>query len=65
MQKAKMTAAVYEGNGVLQVKQIDIPEVKNADDVKIRIHAVSICGTDVRALTKPQVYEFHDGIVVG
>lgn len=65
MQKTKMTAAVYEGNGVLNVKEIAVPEIKNADDVKIRVHAVSICGTDVRALTKPQAYEFHDGIVVG
>lgn len=61
----QMIAAVYEGDGVLAVKKIAVPEVVRADDVKIRVHAVSICGTDVRALTKPQAYAFHDNIVVG
>ncbi len=65
MQEHKMIAAIYEGNGILSIKETAIPEVTNPDDVKIRVHAVSICGTDVRALTKPQGYEFHDGIVVG
>lgn len=65
MQEHKMIAAIYEGNGVLSIKETTVPEVVNPDDVKIRVHAVSICGTDVRALTKPQGYEFHDGIVVG
>lgn len=66
MQSAnQMVAAVYEGGGVLSVKEIDTPQITHPDDVKIRVHAVSICGTDVRALTKPQLYEFHDGIVVG
>lgn len=65
MCEKNMTAAVYEGKGVLSIKKIPVPQVTNPDDVKVRVHAVSICGTDVRALTKPQVYEFQQGIVVG
>lgn len=61
----KMTAAVFEQKGVLKIKEIPIPSVKNPDDVLIRIKAVSICGTDVRALTDPPAFLFTEGIVIG
>ena len=60
-----MLAAVYEGKGVLTVKNIPAPRIANATDVLIKVKAISICGTDVRALTTPPAYEFAEGIVVG
>lgn len=60
-----MLAAVYEGNEVLTVKDIPVPEIASPTDVLINVKAVSICGTDVRALTSPPAYEFAKGIVVG
>jgi threonine dehydrogenase-like Zn-dependent dehydrogenase len=60
-----MTAAVFERKGVLNVKEIPVPTVKNPDDVLIRVKAVSICGTDVRALTDPPAFLFTEGIVIG
>jgi len=63
--KEKMTAAVFERKGVLNIKEIPAPTVKNPDDVLIRVKAVSICGTDVRALTDPPAFLFTEGIVIG
>lgn len=60
-----MRAAVYEGKGVLSVKDIPVPAIRNPTDVLINVKAISICGTDVRALTTPPAYEFAAGIVVG
>lgn len=63
--KETMTAAVFERKGVLTVKEIPIPTIKTPEDVLIKIKAVSICGTDVRALTDPPAFLFTEGIVVG
>ncbi|MCD8349850.1 MAG: alcohol dehydrogenase catalytic domain-containing protein [Planctomycetaceae bacterium] len=60
-----MLAAVYEGNGVLNVKDVPLPALTSPTDVLINVKAISICGTDVRALTSPPAYEFAEGIVVG
>lgn len=60
-----MLAAVYEGNGVLSVKDVPAPRIRRGTDVLINVKAISICGTDVRALTTPPAYEFAKGIVVG
>lgn len=63
--KETMTAAVFERKGVLSVKEIAVPKIKTPEDVLIRVKAVSICGTDVRALTDPPAFLFTEGIVVG
>ncbi len=63
--KEKMTAAVFERKGVLNIKEIPVPEIRNPDDVLIKVKAVSICGTDVRALTDPPAFLFTEDIVIG
>ena len=60
-----MTAAVFEKIGVLNVKEISIPEIKNPDEVLIKVEAVSICGTDVGGLSVPPKFFFKEGIVIG
>lgn len=41
-----MKAVVIEKAGVVQIKNVDIPELK-PDEVRIRVEASGICGTDV------------------
>lgn len=60
-----MKAAVFMGPGVLEVKDVPKPEVRNADDVLIEIHAIGVCGTDIRALAVPPLYEFKKGLILG
>ena len=60
-----MLAAVFERKGVLNVLEIPLPKIKTPEDVLIKVKAISICGTDVRALTDPPAFLFTEGIVVG
>lgn len=64
-----MRGTKFNKNGVGQercpVVQVPKPEITRPDEVLIRIEAVSICGTDVRALANPPAFDFVDGIVVG
>lgn len=66
MAKSKMmTAAVYEGIGTLNIKEIPIPEIKSPDELLIKVEASGICGTDVRALNVPPEYQFNKNVVIG
>ena len=64
-----MRGAKFNKNGVgeerCRVMQVPKPEITRSDEVLIRIEAVSICGTDVRALQVPPLFDFVDGIIVG
>ncbi|MCQ5128550.1 alcohol dehydrogenase catalytic domain-containing protein [Butyricicoccus faecihominis] len=60
-----MKAALFQGPGCLEVKDVPKPEVKNPDDVLIEIHAIGVCGTDIRALAVPPLYEFKKGLILG
>lgn len=42
-----MKALVLEKKGELQLRDIDIPETLGPGDVRIRIHTVGICGSDL------------------
>ncbi|WNX84246.1 alcohol dehydrogenase catalytic domain-containing protein [Agathobaculum sp. NTUH-O15-33] len=64
-----MKGAKFNKNGVgaarCPITQVPKPAVTRPDEVLIRIEAVSICGTDVRALADPPAFDFVDGIIVG
>ncbi|MCH1981427.1 alcohol dehydrogenase catalytic domain-containing protein [Ruminococcus sp. OA3] len=64
-----MRGTKFNKNGVGQercpIVQVPKPQITRPDEVLIRIEAVSICGTDVRALANPPAFDFVDGIVVG
>ena len=45
-----MLAAVFKGNGVLNVKEVPKPQITHPDDVLIRVGAASICGSDLHVL---------------
>ena len=65
----RMRGAKFNKNGVgeerCRVVELPKPLISRPDEVLIRIEAVSICGTDVRALQVPPLFDFADGIVVG
>ncbi|PDS63060.1 NAD(P)-dependent alcohol dehydrogenase [Rhizobium anhuiense] len=42
-----MRALVLERKGVLALRDIDLPQSLGADDVRIKMHTVGICGSDV------------------
>ena len=60
-----MKAALFQGPGCLEVQEIPAPEIRNPDDVLIEIHAIGVCGTDIRALAVPPLYEFKKGLILG
>ena len=39
----QMVAAVFEGEGRLSLKEVDIPQVRAPDDVLLAVRAVGIC----------------------
>lgn len=45
---AKMRALVFKDVGKLVMEEVPIPHVSEPDDVVIKIHAVGICGSDVK-----------------
>ena len=42
-----MKAAIFEGEGILRVKEVPKPELRRPTDVIIKVEAASICGSDI------------------
>ncbi len=61
----EMLAAVFEGKGKLNLKEVPVPEVKELDDVLIQVEAASICGTDIRILETPPGHPANEGVILG
>ncbi|CAD7049527.1 NAD(P)-dependent alcohol dehydrogenase [Pseudorhizobium halotolerans] len=53
-----MQALVLEEKGVLSLRDIDLPLTVGPDDVKIAIHTVGICGSDVHYYTHGRIGPF-------
>jgi threonine dehydrogenase-like Zn-dependent dehydrogenase len=60
-----MTAAVFEGPGKFMLKDVPVPAIERADQVILRVNAVSICGTDVHITSTPPGYAATPGTVLG
>ncbi|MFQ5795697.1 MAG: alcohol dehydrogenase catalytic domain-containing protein [Candidatus Bipolaricaulia bacterium] len=60
-----MRAVEFQGNGRAAVLERPIPEVKNPDDVLLRVQAVGVCGTDVHILSVPPGQEASEGVILG
>lgn len=63
--EGKMRAAVFEGEGVLKIKEVDIPQITKPDDVIVEVEACSICGTDVHIMSVPPGYIATPGTILG
>jgi 2-desacetyl-2-hydroxyethyl bacteriochlorophyllide A dehydrogenase len=65
MLKNKMRAAVFEGNGVLSIKEVATPQIQKADDIIVQVEMCSICGTDVHIMSVPPGYIAKPGTILG
>ncbi len=63
--EGKMKAAIFVNDGDLQVKQVDIPGIKNAKDVLIQVEGCSICGSDVSVVSVPRRHPATPGTIIG
>lgn len=65
MGEKTMRAAIFKGNGRVELEEVPRPVVKKADDVVLQVEACSICGTDVHILNVPPAFEADTGIALG
>jgi len=62
---SKMQAAVFEGQGILSVKDVPLPTIEEDNQALVQIEAASICGTDIHVLSVPPRYEAPPNIILG
>jgi (R,R)-butanediol dehydrogenase / meso-butanediol dehydrogenase / diacetyl reductase len=60
-----MLAAVFMGNGKLELQERPTPELKKRDDVLLRVRAASVCGSDIQILNRPPGHPATIGAVLG
>ena len=60
-----MKAAMFRGNGVLNIEEIPVPEIQKDTEVKLKIKAAGICGSDLHALSVPPLQKISSDIVLG
>jgi threonine dehydrogenase-like Zn-dependent dehydrogenase len=65
MPEKTMPAALFEAEGNLVVKEVATPTLQTPQDVLIKIEICGICGTDLRILALPPVFQAKKGIVLG
>jgi len=59
-----MLAAVFEGKGKLNLKEVPTPEIKELDEVLLQVKTASICGTDMRILEVPPGHPATEGVIL-
>jgi threonine dehydrogenase-like Zn-dependent dehydrogenase len=60
-----MPAAVFAGEGVLDITERPQPELLRADDVVLAVERCGICGTDLKILERPQAHPATPGVILG
>ena len=60
-----MRAAVFKGEGVVELEDVPEPTVEADDDVIIEVEACGICGTDLQILNVPPGHPADAGVVMG
>jgi len=63
--KKMMKAAVFEGEGKLAIKEVNVPELKKPDEVLLEVEVCSICGTDVHIMAVPPGYIATPNTILG
>jgi len=61
----QMDAVVFSELGRYEITTRPIPQIKNPQDVLVKILAASICGTDVHILHNPPGVIANPGIILG
>ena len=60
-----MKAAVFAGNGVIEIRDVPVPSVESSDGVVLKVAANAICGTDLHALDVPPTVIYRPGVIIG
>ena len=60
-----MRAAVFAGDGVVELRDVPEPTVEADDDVIFEVEACGICGTDLQILNVPPGHPADVGVVMG
>jgi threonine dehydrogenase-like Zn-dependent dehydrogenase len=60
-----MNVPVFQGEGRLAYQARPIPVIRQPDDVRVRIEACGICGTDLNILAVPPAHKAPRGIIIG
>ena len=60
-----MLAAVFEGEGRLEVKERPIPQITRPDEVLLEVEIAGICGTDVHICAVPPGHPATPGVILG
>jgi len=60
-----MLAAVFEGNGILKLKELEMPQIKSPTDVRVKVLAAGICGSDLHILHVPPAQFAKPGTPMG
>lgn len=60
-----MKAIVFKKPGLWVYEDRPVPEIKNPDDVKIKVLGVGICGTDLHVLMNPPKHPAKPDIIFG
>lgn len=60
-----MLVPVFMGEGRLEIQERPTPQVKNPDDVLLRVEACGLCGTDLNILAVPPAHKAAPGTVLG
>lgn len=65
MSSDTMLAAVFEGEGRLELKQVPVPHIAKPDDVLLEVEASGICGTDLHICEVPPGHPATPGTILG
>jgi threonine dehydrogenase-like Zn-dependent dehydrogenase len=60
-----MPAAIFAGEGRLEIGSRTLPALTRPDDVLVQVEACGICGTDLKILERPQAHPATEGVVLG
>ncbi len=61
----KMLAAVFEGNGILELRKRPVPVIAGDRDVLLNVELASVCGTDVHILSVPPGHPATKNTILG
>lgn len=60
-----MRAAIFEGDGRLELGRRPRPGIERPDDIILRVEAVGICGSDLHILDVPPTHPAKPGVIFG
>lgn len=60
-----MRAAVFAGEGTLEIRRVPVSALEKDTEILVRVEACSVCGTDVHILSVPPRYPARPGVILG